>query len=76
MESVTTKTAKGGNDEPVIIIEHLCKGFGDNKVLKDFNLIVNKQENLVVLGRSGSGKSVLIKCIIGLLTPDSGDIVV
>lgn len=76
MRAGTTKTAKGGNNDPVIIIEHLCKGFGDNKVLQDFNLTLNKQENLVVLGRSGSGKSVLIKCIIGLLTPDSGDIIV
>lgn len=76
MKSGTTKSAKGGNNDPVIIIEHLCKGFGDNKVLRDFNLTLNKQENLVVLGRSGSGKSVLIKCIIGLLTPDSGDIMV
>ena len=76
MKSATTKSAKGGTHDPVIIIDHLYKGFGDNKVLQDFNLTLNKQENLVVLGRSGSGKSVLIKCIIGLLTPDSGDITV
>jgi len=76
MKSATTKSAKRGTHDPVIIIDHLYKGFGDNKVLQDFNLTLNKQENLVVLGRSGSGKSVLIKCIIGLLTPDSGDIIV
>jgi len=59
---------------PVIVVENLCKRFGDNVVLRDFNLTINKEENVVVLGRSGSGKSVLIKCIIGLLKPDSGNI--
>lgn len=61
-------------EENVIVIEHLFKKFGDNAVLKDFNLKVQKGKNTVVLGKSGSGKSVLIKCIIGLLTPDSGSI--
>ena len=60
----------------VIAIEHICKKFGNNKVLDDFNLIVRQNENVVVLGKSGSGKSVLIKCIIGLLTADSGNIFV
>jgi phospholipid/cholesterol/gamma-HCH transport system ATP-binding protein len=60
--------------ENVIVIEHLCKRFGDNVVLKDFDLSVGKEENVVVLGKSGVGKSVLIKCIIGLLKPDSGSI--
>lgn len=59
---------------PVIRIEHLYKSFGDNHVLSDFNLTLKKGENIVVLGKSGSGKSVLIKCIIGLITPDSGAI--
>ncbi|MGZ3755536.1 MAG: ABC transporter ATP-binding protein [Mucilaginibacter sp.] len=62
------------NREPVIVIEHLFKEFGINKVLKDFELNIYEEENVVVLGKSGSGKSVLIKCIIGLLKPDSGDI--
>lgn len=61
---------------PVIIIEHLFKQFGTNVVLKDFNLTVHGEENVVVLGRSGCGKSVLIKCIIGLLKPDRGKILV
>ncbi|HVU94110.1 MAG TPA: ATP-binding cassette domain-containing protein [Puia sp.] len=60
--------------ENVIVIEHLCKRFGANVVLNDFNLTVGKEENVVVLGKSGVGKSVLIKCIIGLLKPDSGSI--
>lgn len=60
--------------EAVIAIGHLYKSFGANKVLNDFSLNINKEENVVVLGRSGSGKSVLIKCIIGLLKPDSGSI--
>jgi phospholipid/cholesterol/gamma-HCH transport system ATP-binding protein len=62
--------------EPVIKIEHLFKSFGSNHVLNDFNLVLNKGENLAVIGKSGSGKSVLIKCIIGLLKFDSGKIIV
>ena len=58
--------------EAVIIIRDLSKAFGDNVVLNGFNLNVYRGENVVVLGKSGSGKSVLIKCIIGLLKPDSG----
>lgn len=60
--------------EPVIHITSLSKSFGSNKVLSDFNLTLSKGENVVVLGKSGSGKSVLIKCIIGLIRPDSGKI--
>ncbi|MBK9569201.1 MAG: ATP-binding cassette domain-containing protein [Chitinophagaceae bacterium] len=55
-------------------ITHLYKSFGDNHVLIDFNLQLNRGENVAVLGKSGSGKSVLIKCIIGLLKPDKGSI--
>ncbi len=62
--------------DAVIIIQNLCKAFGPHTVLNDFNLVVRKEENVVVLGRSGAGKSVLIKCIIGLLRPDSGRILV
>lgn len=59
---------------PVIHIEKLNKSFGDNHVLRDFDFELYKGENVVVLGKSGSGKSVLIKCIIGLMKPDSGTI--
>lgn len=60
--------------EAVMTIRHLYKSFGNNHVLMDFNLDLYKGENVVVLGKSGSGKSVLIKCIIGLLFPDQGSI--
>ena len=60
-------------DAPIVITK-LSKRFGDHIVLRDFTLTVQKEENVVVLGKSGSGKSVLIKCIIGLLKPDSGSI--
>lgn len=59
---------------PVIHLEKLNKSFGDNHVLQDFTFDLNPKENVVVLGKSGSGKSVLIKCIIGLMVPDSGSI--
>lgn len=60
--------------EAVIKIKHLYKAFGDNRVLKDFSLDILKGESLVILGKSGSGKSVLIKCIIGLMQADKGSI--
>jgi phospholipid/cholesterol/gamma-HCH transport system ATP-binding protein len=60
--------------EPVIRIRGLNIAFGSNIVLDDFNLDVKKGESIVVLGKSGSGKSVLIKCIIGLLDPDAGEV--
>jgi phospholipid/cholesterol/gamma-HCH transport system ATP-binding protein len=59
---------------PAITVASLRKAFGGRAILDDFSLTVRKDENVVVLGKSGAGKSVLIKCIIGLLTPDSGEI--
>jgi len=58
----------------VIEIRNVSKSFGDNHVLRGVNLDLYKEENLVVLGRSGTGKSVLIKLIAGLLRPDEGTI--
>jgi phospholipid/cholesterol/gamma-HCH transport system ATP-binding protein len=60
--------------EPVIVIDHVSKGFKQHAVLDDFHMSVRQNENVVVLGKSGAGKSVLIKCIIGLMKPDSGRI--
>ena len=60
------------NPTPVISIRGLYKSFGDLQVLKGVDLDVFKGENVVVLGRSGTGKSVLIKIIVGLLKPDKG----
>lgn len=60
----------------VIRVDHLNKSFGDNHVLRDLSLTLSKGETLAVLGKSGSGKSVLIKCIISLIEPDAGNIVV
>lgn len=61
-------------DEPVIEICNLKKSFGTQIVLKDISLKLYKGENLVILGKSGSGKSVLIKCIVGLLNSNGGQI--
>ncbi|WP_207420497.1 ABC transporter ATP-binding protein [Desertivirga brevis] len=60
--------------EKVIQIKGLNKFFGNLEVLKNADLTLHKGENLVVLGKSGSGKSVLIKIIVGLLKPDSGSV--
>ncbi len=60
--------------ETVIRVRGLHKAFGANKVLQGFDLDVRRGENVMVLGKSGSGKSVLIKCIVGLLVPDAGSI--
>lgn len=68
------KQDQAGN--AVIEVHDLCKSFGDQVVLDHFNLELFQGENVVVLGRSGSGKSVLIKCIIGLMPADSGSIMV
>lgn len=71
-DSSTEKTT----GEPAMLIKGLFKSFGSNHVLKDFNLNVKRGESVAVIGKSGSGKSVLIKCIIGLIKPEKGSIVV
>ena len=60
----------------IITIKNLHKQFGSNVVLNGFDLELFEGENLVVMGKSGSGKSVMIKCVIGLEQPDSGSILV
>lgn len=59
----------------VLSIKNLKIAFGEHVVLDEFSLELNEKEHIVVIGKSGSGKSVLIKCIIGLLKPDYGDII-
>ncbi len=56
----------------MIRIRDLYKSFGNNRVLNGFNLSLMAGENLVVMGKSGSGKSVMIKCLVGLMQPDEG----
>ena len=58
----------------MITIKGLNKSFGNTQILKGVDLTVKKGENLVVLGKSGSGKSVLIKCLVGLVTADKGEL--
>jgi phospholipid/cholesterol/gamma-HCH transport system ATP-binding protein len=80
MTSETATIASGGNNEQdgaaVIEMEHLRKSFGENHVLRDINLVLNRGENLVILGKSGTGKSVLIKCIVGLVELDEGKLAI
>jgi len=58
----------------VIEIEGLCKSFGDNVVLAGVDLVIEEGECLVIMGPSGTGKSVLLKHIVGLVDPDRGDV--
>ncbi len=61
-------------NECILEVQNLSKSFGKNEVLKSIGLNLNKGETLVVIGKSGSGKSVLIKCLVGLIIPDEGTI--
>ena len=70
------KKPSAKKDEEVIHIEGLKKSFGDKEVLKNINLDVKRGENVVVLGKSGEGKSVTIECIVGKLTQDEGTLTV
>ena len=72
----TDTAAKTDSSKIVIEIKGVEKSFGTQKVLSGMTLNLYNGENLVILGRSGTGKSVLIKCIIGLLKPDAGSITV
>jgi phospholipid/cholesterol/gamma-HCH transport system ATP-binding protein len=73
-QNETVSPVKSKNRDQVIEINNLSKGFGTQEVLKDVSLKLFDGENLAVLGKSGSGKSVLIKCIVRLFSPDSGTI--
>ena len=67
-------TTEKNTNEEVVVIKDLKKGFENTQILKGLSLSLKKGENLVVLGKSGTGKSVLIKCIVQLLKADSGSI--
>jgi phospholipid/cholesterol/gamma-HCH transport system ATP-binding protein len=71
---IKTESFQTVSYNPVIEINNLRKGFDNQKVLEDVTLKLYNSENLVVLGKSGTGKSVLIKCIVRLLNPDAGTI--
>ena len=74
IQTETVATDKKANNKQVIEINNLKKKFGNQEVLKNVSLQLFDGENLAVLGKSGSGKSVLIKCIVRLLSFDAGSI--
>ena len=61
---------------PKIELRNVCKAFGKKVILDNLNLSIAKGESLVVIGGSGTGKSVMLKCILGLLKPESGEILI
>lgn len=75
-ENISDKSNNWATGNPLITFKDVYKFYGDNKVLNGINLSVHKGENLVILGRSGSGKSVAVKCLVGLTKVDKGVITV
>lgn len=73
-EHPVRKEERKKKDEVVVCIKGLRKSFGEKEVLKNINLELKKGENIVILGRSGTGKSVTIQCIVGLLKPTGGSV--
>lgn len=74
IQNASNPPANPNGSEVVISVRNLKKSFGDNVVLSDISMDLHRGENLVVLGRSGQGKSVNIKCMVGLLTQDEGSL--
>ena len=73
---MTEEQRANGHDQAAIAFEHVVKSFGDRKVLDDVSFSLPVGEALCILGRSGTGKSVTLRLMIGLLKPDSGTITV
>lgn len=73
-QNIQQKDEKVISKKLMLEIKDLRKTFGNNHVLNGFNLNLFEGENLVIMGKSGSGKSVMIKCLVGLMQPDSGSI--
>ncbi len=73
-KNTTNQSIKPQEKEIVLELKNLRKSFGNNHVLNGFNLKLYQGENLVIMGKSGSGKSVMIKCLVGLMEADSGTI--
>ncbi len=69
---IEADASQRGPEDVVVDIQALKKSFADHAVLKGFDMKLYRGENLVILGRSGAGKTVLIKCIVGLMKPDTG----
>jgi len=74
MSQAATTSDKLPESDKVIVVAGLKKSFGNKEVLKSITFSVRKGETLVVLGKSGCGKSILVKCLIGLVMPDAGSI--
>ncbi|NJN27012.1 MAG: ATP-binding cassette domain-containing protein [Cyclobacteriaceae bacterium] len=78
MDEMIEQSAQGTeekrNDEKVVKARHLKKSFGEKAVIKDVSFDLSQKENLAIMGKSGTGKSVLIKCLVGLLAPDGGEL--
>jgi len=74
--TATKSKSSSVKGETVIHIKGLKKSFGSNDVLKNINLDIKRGENVVILGKSGTGKSVTIQCIVGMLAPDGGELTV
>jgi phospholipid/cholesterol/gamma-HCH transport system ATP-binding protein len=72
--AVKQESAQEESGAPIVAVKELCKSFGSHKVLNGISLSVSRGETLAVLGRSGTGKSVLLRIIIGLETPDLGSV--
>lgn len=72
----TLNTIQTNESKPILKVQNLNKSFGGNQVLNNFNLELFEGENLVIMGKSGSGKSVMVKCLIGLIQPDLGSITI